>query len=128
MKRLVIFAAALGAVMLMAGGGALGEAKGTPAPRDENPPLRRLSAGKIQLVAILKGLRDEGRQQGGDQIEKRPPLWIGAVWTPMGAPTEFRPWRLAKKVAAGADFIQTQGIYDMQLFRQQMQRGEAGSG
>lgn len=74
----------------------------------------------IQLVSILKGLRDDGRQQGGDEIEMRPPFWIGAVWTPMGDPVDFRPWRLAKKVAAGADFVQTQGIYDMVLFREQM--------
>jgi methylenetetrahydrofolate reductase (NADPH) len=65
-------------------------------------------------------LRDDGRQQGGDEIEMRPPLWIGGVWTPMGDPIDFRPWRLQKKVTAGVDFIQTQGIYDMELFRQQM--------
>ena len=74
----------------------------------------------IQLVSILKGLRDDGLQQGGDPIECRPPLFIGAAWTPMGDPLEFRPIRLAKKAAAGADFIQTQGVYDIELFRKQM--------
>jgi methylenetetrahydrofolate reductase (NADPH) len=74
----------------------------------------------IQLVAILKGLRDDGVQQGGDPIECRPPLFIGAAWTPMGDPLAFRPIRLGKKVAAGADFIQTQGVYDIDLFRTQM--------
>jgi 5,10-methylenetetrahydrofolate reductase len=74
----------------------------------------------IQLVAILKGLRDEGRQQGGDPIEVRPPLFIGAAWTPMGDPVDYRPIRLGKKVAAGADFIQTQGVYDVEHFRAQM--------
>ncbi|MBM3474940.1 MAG: methylenetetrahydrofolate reductase [Armatimonadetes bacterium] len=74
----------------------------------------------IQLVAILKGLRDDGLQQGGDPIECRPPLFVGAAWTPMGDPLEFRPIRLGKKVAAGADFIQTQGVYDIDLFRMQM--------
>jgi methylenetetrahydrofolate reductase (NADPH) len=76
----------------------------------------------IQLVAILKGLRDDGLQQGGDPIEVKPPLFIGAAWTPMGDPLDFRPVRLKKKVDAGADFIQTQGVYDVELFRQQMQR------
>ncbi len=96
--------------------GAAGRLKGHPGAKNV------YDVDSIQLVAILKGLRDEGRQQGGDEIEQRPPLWIGAVWTPMGDPIEFRPRRLAKKVAAGADFVQTQGIYDMQLFRQQMKR------
>ncbi len=96
--------------------GAAGKLKGHPGAKNV------YDVDSIQLVAILKGLRDEGRQQGGDEIEKRPALWIGAVWTPMGDPIEFRPWRLAKKVAAGADFIQTQGIYDMELFREQMRK------
>ncbi len=76
----------------------------------------------IQLLAILKGLRDDGRQQGGDPLEVRPALLIGAAWTPMGDPTEFRPLRLKKKVEAGADFIQTQGVYDVKHFREQMKR------
>ena len=96
--------------------GAAGKLKGHPGAKNV------YDVDSIQLVSILKGLRDEGRQQGGDEIEKRPPLCIGAVWTPMGYPIDFRPWRLGKKVEAGADFIQTQGIYDMQLFRQQMKR------
>jgi 5,10-methylenetetrahydrofolate reductase len=74
----------------------------------------------IQLVAILKGLRDDGQQQGGDPIEVRPPLFIGAAWTPMGEPIDYRPIRLRKKAAAGADFIQTQGVYDVEQFRDQM--------
>jgi len=76
----------------------------------------------IQLLAMLKGLRDDGLQQGGDPLEVRPPLLIGAAWTPMGDPVEFRPLRLRKKVEAGADFIQTQGVYDVEQFREQMKR------
>jgi len=94
--------------------GAAGKLKGHPGAKNV------YDVDSIQLVAILKGLRDEGRQQGGDEIEMRPPFFIGAVWTPMGDPIDFRPLRLAKKVHAGADFIQTQGVYDMELFRQQM--------
>lgn len=75
----------------------------------------------IQLLSILKGMRDDGIQQGGDPIEKKPRLFIGAAWTPMGEPVEFRPIRLKKKVEAGADFIQTQGIYDVELFKKQME-------
>ena len=94
--------------------GAAGRLKGHPGAKNV------YDVDSIQLVSILKGLRDDGRQQGGDEIEKRPPLFIGGVWTPMGDPVDFRPWRLAKKVRAGADFIQTQGIYDMDGFREQM--------
>ncbi len=94
--------------------GAAGKLKGHPGAKNV------YDVDSIQLVAMLKGLRDEGRQQGGDEIEMRPALLIGAVWTPMGDPVDFRPLRLAKKVNAGADFIQTQGVYDMELFRRQM--------
>jgi len=74
----------------------------------------------IQLVAMLKKMRDEGAQQGGDPLEEAPPLFIGAAWTPMADPVDFRVIRLAKKVAAGADFIQTQGIYDVAQFAEIM--------
>ena len=75
----------------------------------------------IQLLSILKGMRDDGVQQGGDEIKCRPPLFIGAAWTPMGDPVDYRPIRLKKKMVAGADFIQTQGIYDIEQFNTQMQ-------
>jgi methylenetetrahydrofolate reductase (NADPH) len=73
-----------------------------------------------QLVGILKKMRDEGLQEGGDKLEVAPKFFIGASWTPMGDPIDFRPVNLMKKVNAGADFIQTQGIYDMEGFRSQM--------
>ena len=75
-----------------------------------------------QLVAIMKKMRDEGLQQGGDKLEVAPKFFVGASWTPMGDPMDFRPYNLKKKVDAGADFIQTQGIYDMELFKAQMEK------
>lgn len=75
-----------------------------------------------QLVAIMKKMRDEGLQQGGDKLEVAPKFFIGASWTPMGDPMDFRPYNLKKKVDAGADFIQTQGIYDMEIFKSQMEK------
>jgi 5,10-methylenetetrahydrofolate reductase len=74
----------------------------------------------IQLCNILKTMRDEGRQQGGDPLKVRPRFFVGAAWTPLGDPIEFRPLRLGKKVAAGADFIQTQSIFDVERFAGQM--------
>jgi len=75
-----------------------------------------------QLVGIMKKMRDEGLQQGGDKLEVAPKFFVGASWTPMGDPMDFRPYNLKKKVDAGADFIQTQGIYDMELFKTQMEK------
>jgi methylenetetrahydrofolate reductase (NADPH) len=75
-----------------------------------------------QLVGILKKMRDEGKQEGGDPLEVAPKFFIGASWTPMADPIDFRPVNLMKKVNAGADFIQTQGIYDIEGFRTQMAR------
>jgi len=94
--------------------GAAGRLKGHPGARNV------YDVDSIQLVSILKGMRDDGRQQGGDAIETRPPLLVGAAWTPLGDPVEIRPLRLKKKVEAGADFIQTQGVYDIARFKEQM--------
>ncbi|MGD0883289.1 MAG: methylenetetrahydrofolate reductase [Thermodesulfovibrionales bacterium] len=76
----------------------------------------------IQLCGILKKMRDEGLQEGGDKLEVAPQLFIGAAFTPGGEPLDFRPFRLKKKVDAGADFIQTQGIYDIEMFTAQMEK------
>jgi 5,10-methylenetetrahydrofolate reductase len=75
-----------------------------------------------QLVGIMKKMRDESLQEGGDKIEVAPKFFIGASWTPMGDPIEFRPYNLKKKVDSGADFIQTQGIYDVEIFKSQMEK------
>ena len=76
----------------------------------------------IQLLSIVKGLRDDAVQQGGDSIEPAAPFFIGAAWTPLAPPEDFRLLRLAKKIAAGADFIQTQAVYDVGRFAQAVQK------
>jgi 5,10-methylenetetrahydrofolate reductase len=77
----------------------------------------------IQLIRMVKDLRDEAKFQCGDDIKGVcPTLFIGAASNPFGDPFEFRPYRLAKKVAAGADFVQTQLIYDIPRFREFMQK------
>jgi len=83
----------------------------------------------IQLVQMLKVMRDEGRFLCGDEIRNsknepvvEPRLFIGAAANPFGDPFAFRVVRLAKKIKAGADFIQTQCIYDMDRFRLWMEQ------
>lgn len=77
----------------------------------------------IQLIRIVKDMRDDGIFQCGDEIKGVVPrFFIGAAANPFGDPFEFRPYRLAKKVAAGVDFIQTQLIYDIPRFREFMKR------
>lgn len=76
----------------------------------------------IQLVDMLRKMRDEGKQLGGDPLDPPPRMFVGAAWTPMAEPVDFRVMRLAKKVRAGADFIQTQGIYDVEQFAKIMER------
>ena len=77
----------------------------------------------LQLVRMVKDLRDENKFQCGEEIKSGGPRFlIGAAANPFGDPFEWRPYRLAKKVAAGADFIQTQLIYDIPRFKDFMKR------
>ena len=76
----------------------------------------------VQLVAMVKKMRDEKQFLSGDPIkEHEPKLFIGAVENPFADPFEFRVLRLAKKFAAGADFIQTQCVFDVDKFRKWME-------
>jgi methylenetetrahydrofolate reductase (NADPH) len=77
----------------------------------------------IQLISIVKGL-GEGIQDSGDAISPAAKFFIGAAWTPFGPPEKFRTIRLKKKIDAGADFIQTQAVYDMKRFAEAMRRAE----
>jgi methylenetetrahydrofolate reductase (NADPH) len=74
----------------------------------------------IQELMILRKMRDEGKLWNGDELEVAPKLFLGAAANPFADPFEFRVTRLGKKVAAGADFIQTQSIYDMERFEKWM--------
>jgi len=75
----------------------------------------------IQLVKTVKQMRDEGQFLSGDKISGPVPLFIGAAANPFADPFEFRVLRLAKKVKAGADFIQTQGVFDVPKFARFME-------
>ena len=75
----------------------------------------------IQLVQTLKAMRDEKKFICGEEMSGEAPLFIGAAANPFADPFEFRVTRLAKKIKAGADFIQTQAIYDLPKFRKWME-------
>ncbi len=76
----------------------------------------------MQLIHMVKTMRDEGRFASGEEIDEPPRMFIGAACNPFADPFEYRVRRLAKKVQAGADFIQTQCIYNMARFREFIQR------
>jgi methylenetetrahydrofolate reductase (NADPH) len=77
----------------------------------------------MQLIRMVRDMRDAGKFQCGEEIEGGGArFFIGAAANPFGDPFEFRPLRLGKKVTAGADFIQTQLIYDIPRFKEFMKR------
>ena len=75
----------------------------------------------IQFIQMVKAMRDTGKFQGGDDILNPPKMFIGAAANPFADPFELRVARLAKKVKAGADFIQTQCIYNLERFEKWME-------
>ncbi|MFP4086898.1 MAG: methylenetetrahydrofolate reductase [Desulfobacteraceae bacterium] len=70
----------------------------------------------IQFLKTVKTMRDEGTLLGGDPLSVSPDLFLGAAANPFADPLEFRITRLGKKIRAGADFIQTQCIYNVKRF------------
>lgn len=81
----------------------------------------------IQFVKIVKDMRDGGRFQCGEKMDVKPRLFIGAAANPFAEPFDYRPHRLAKKIEAGADFIQTQMVFNVGKFKEYMKRvGDLG--
>ncbi len=76
----------------------------------------------IQMLGMVKNMRDEKIFQCGEAIKaSEPKLFLGAAANPFAHPFEYRATRLGKKVAAGADFIQTQIIYNVEKFARFME-------
>ncbi|MGR3317890.1 MAG: methylenetetrahydrofolate reductase [Candidatus Anammoxibacter sp.] len=74
----------------------------------------------IQLIQMVKEMRDDKKLQSGEKIDVEPRLFIGAAANPFADPFHFRAVRLGKKVNAGADFIQTQIVYNVKRFKDWM--------
>jgi len=72
----------------------------------------------MQLIQTVRLMRDEGKFLGGDDIARPPKMFVGAAANPFADPFEIRVPRLAKKIAAGVEFIQTQCIYNLDKFEE----------
>ncbi|MGH3318638.1 MAG: methylenetetrahydrofolate reductase [Streptosporangiaceae bacterium] len=74
----------------------------------------------VQLVWAARTMRDQGRLLSGSRLRPPPQVFVGAVENPFAPPVHFRARRLAKKVAAGARFAQTQFVFDVDAFERWM--------
>ncbi len=74
----------------------------------------------IQLVKTVRDMRENGKMISGGDIQSAPKMFIGAAANPFADPAAWRVVRLAKKVSAGADFIQTQCVFNLDRFEQFM--------
>ncbi len=76
----------------------------------------------MQLIYTVKKMRDEEKCLNGKDLQGAPKMFIGAACNPFAEPYEFRVRRLAKKISAGVDFVQTQCIFNMARFREFMKQ------
>ena len=89
----------------------------------DQPQARRVfDFDSIQLLRTAKIMRDKGMFLSGRKLTVPPHLFLGAAANPFVPPYDWRPLRLAKKIEAGADFIQTQFCFDVPRFRRFMER------
>jgi methylenetetrahydrofolate reductase (NADPH) len=75
----------------------------------------------MSMLNMVRGMRDEAQFLSGRKLSSPPKVFLGAAANPFAPPLDYRPHRLAKKVAAGAQFVQTQYCFDMEIFRRYMQ-------
>ena len=88
----------------------------------DQPEARRVfDLDSIQLLQVARTMRDRGVLLSGRRLTTPPRLFLGAVENPFAPPYDWRPHRLAKKVAAGAQFVQTQYCFDVARFARFMQ-------
>jgi methylenetetrahydrofolate reductase (NADPH) len=74
----------------------------------------------MNLIRAVQTMRDQGKDMSGFDLDDPPRMFIGAAANPFADPFEYRVIRLAKKIDAGAGFIQTQCIYNLDRFREWM--------
>ncbi len=74
------------------------------------------------LLQAIRTMRDDGKFLSGRKITSPPPVFLGAAANPFAPPLDWRPLRLAKKIEAGAQFVQTQYCFDVPLLRSYMEK------
>ncbi len=74
----------------------------------------------MSMLNMLRSMRDDNQFLSGRKLDSGPPVFLGAAANPFGPPLDYRPLRLAKKVEAGAQFVQTQYCFDIDTFRNYM--------
>jgi len=89
---------------------------------DQPEAKRVFDFDSIQLLRTARMMRDEGIFLSGRKLTTKPRLFLGAAANPFVPPYDWRPLRLAKKIAAGADFIQTQFCFDVSRMREFMKQ------
>jgi methylenetetrahydrofolate reductase (NADPH) len=89
---------------------------------DQPQAKRVFDFDSLQLLRTITIMRDEGKFLSGRPISVPPRVFLGAAENPFAPPLDWRPERLAKKAAAGAEFIQTQYIFDVPVFARFMAR------
>jgi methylenetetrahydrofolate reductase (NADPH) len=89
---------------------------------DQPQAKRVFDFDSLQLLNTIRGMRDHGRFLSGRKLAQPPRVFLGAAENPFAPPLDWRPQRLAKKAVAGADFAQTQYIYDVPVFARFMAR------
>jgi 5,10-methylenetetrahydrofolate reductase len=76
----------------------------------------------MSLLETIRIMRDNGKFLSGRKLTTPPQVFLGAAINPFAPPFDFRPYRLGKKIAAGAQFVQSQYCFDVPMFRNYMQR------
>ncbi len=76
----------------------------------------------MSALNIVRMMRDESRFLSGRKLTSPPHVFLGAAANPFAPPYDYRPLRLAKKIEAGAQFVQTQYCYDVPMFRRYMEQ------
>ncbi len=78
----------------------------------------------VNLIRTVRDMRDSGKDMSGFELDLAPEMFLGAAANPFADPFEYRVIRLAKKIDAGVDFIQTQCIYNMDKFKEWIRRAD----
>ncbi|MBN9031287.1 MAG: 5,10-methylenetetrahydrofolate reductase [Rhizobiales bacterium 63-7] len=76
----------------------------------------------MSLLETVRIMRDNGKFLSGRKLSTPPHVFLGAAINPFAPPYDFRPYRLAKKIEAGAQFVQSQYCFDVPMFRTYMDK------